>query len=84
MNAYTICYLFNSPVNMFVGSLPPMKETNVSKAQTKLFVVSVVSSTVANIVVWKWLFTPKKRPNGMLYKFVLYVVSKVMTSPKSA
>jgi hypothetical protein len=30
----------------------------------------------------KWLLTPTNRPNGMSYKLVLYLVSKVITSPK--
>uniref|UniRef100_A0A0A9DTE2 Uncharacterized protein n=1 Tax=Arundo donax TaxID=35708 RepID=A0A0A9DTE2_ARUDO len=51
---------------MVIGAFPPIIATKFLKAQQKLFVVSLVNNTPANITLWKWLLTPTNIPNGML------------------
>ena len=67
------------PVSIVCGAAPFIISMNFSNAHLKSSLVSVVSSNPPNMIVWKWLFTLTNSPNGKLYKFVLYVVSKVTT-----
>jgi hypothetical protein len=71
-----------SPVRMVTGFLLFINLTNSLKTHSKFSTFSSRSSTPVNMTLWKWLFTPTIRPNGISYTLVLYVVSNVIASPK--
>jgi hypothetical protein len=58
------------PVRIVCGAADPIAATKFLKVHLNASIVSSVSRTPANMILWKWLLTPMYRPNGKLYKFV--------------
>jgi hypothetical protein len=58
-----------------------MHDTNVEKSQRKVGIVSSLSTALVNNKLSPCPFMPTNGANFILYLFVLYVVSKLSTSP---
>lgn len=68
---------------MVLGAGPPIICRNSRKTHLKLSTCSSHISMPERMILWKWLFTPTKAQTAMSYRFSLYVVSTVTTSPKN-
>ena len=74
---------YGTPVRITWGYQPPMQLLKVSNNHLNDPVDSSPISACPNVTFFKLLFAPTNMASGMCLLFVLYVVSNVMTSPKS-
>lgn len=85
-NHTTLHFLLNTlPVSMHHSSgQSAMQVLKVLNNHSNDSFFSSLSNAHPNNVFWRWWFEPTNIANGISYMFVLYVVSNVTTSPKSA
>lgn len=55
-------------VRIVLGALPPIILTNSVKTHSNVSSFSSLTKTPTRMILWKWLFTPTNRSNGILYR----------------